>query len=174
MIPALNLRGILLMGVVSFLMLLVFPRYAGHAHGGFRFRGQMFFLGAGFMLIETKSVVQMSLLFGGTWLVNSVIFLMILFMILAANVFVLLAKPRHQLPFYALLFGALALNVVTPLSYFLGMSNASRAVCSGLLVFSPVLFAGVIFSLCFKDTKEPEMALGANIAGAMAGGLRGV
>ena len=31
-----------------------------------------FFLGAGFMLVETKAVVQMALLFGGTWMVNTV------------------------------------------------------------------------------------------------------
>ena len=38
----------------------------------------MFFLGAGFMLLETKSVVHMTLLFGSTWLVNSIVFFAIL------------------------------------------------------------------------------------------------
>ena len=46
----------------------------------------MFFLGAGFMLLETKGVVHMALLFGSTWVVNSVVFAAILMMILGAIV----------------------------------------------------------------------------------------
>ena len=38
--------------------------------------GRMFFLGAGFMLLETKGVVHMALLFGATWMVNSIVFLL--------------------------------------------------------------------------------------------------
>ena len=49
----------------------------------------MFFLGAGFMLVETKAVVHMALLFGSTWMVNSVVFFAVLVMILLANLFVL-------------------------------------------------------------------------------------
>ena len=47
--------------------------------------GQMFFLGAGFMLLETKGVVHMALLFGATWMVNSIVFFAILTMILLAQ-----------------------------------------------------------------------------------------
>ena len=47
--------------------------------------GRMFFLGAGFMLLETKGVVHMALLFGSTWMVNSVVFVAILVMILLAT-----------------------------------------------------------------------------------------
>ena len=46
---------------------------------------QLFFLGAGFMLVETKAVVAMALLFGSTWVVNSVVFFAVLVMILGAN-----------------------------------------------------------------------------------------
>ena len=53
----------------------------------------MFFLGAGFMLIETKAVVQMALLFGSTWIVNSIVFCAVLSMILVANLFVLVVRP---------------------------------------------------------------------------------
>jgi SAM-dependent methyltransferase len=171
MIPTLNIRGILVMTAVSLLLLVLFLRGAERSHGNLGARGQMFFLGAGFMLIETKSVVQMSLLFGSTWAVNSVVFLMILAMILAANALVLRLKPHKELPYYVFLFATLALNAVIPLNYFLSMSHLVGGICSGLLVFSPVLFAGIIFSASFKDTREPEIALGANIAGAMAGGL---
>ena len=36
--------------------------------------GRMFFLGAAFMLLETKAIVHLALLFGSTWLVNSAVF----------------------------------------------------------------------------------------------------
>ena len=34
----------------------------------------MFFLGAAFMQLETRAVVQLALLFGSTWAVNSLVF----------------------------------------------------------------------------------------------------
>lgn len=40
------------------------------------------------------------------------------------------------------------------------------------MVFTPILFAGVIFALSFSRSAEPDLAFGANIAGAMLGGLR--
>ena len=60
----------------------------------------MFFLGAGFMLIETKAVVHMALLFGSTWMVNSVVFFAVLVMILVANLFVLRRRDRASLRRY--------------------------------------------------------------------------
>lgn len=51
--------------------------------------GTLFFLGAGFLLLETKSVTEMSLLFGSTWQVNVLVFFSILVLILAANLLVL-------------------------------------------------------------------------------------
>src|SRR5262249_14226335 len=71
MIPDLSLRGMAVMGGIGLLLILFFlpPRAAG-AEAGPRFDPRMFFLGAGFMLIETKAVVHMALLFGSTWMVN--------------------------------------------------------------------------------------------------------
>ena len=80
---ALNGQGMLVIALLSLAILLAFaPR------GRLRPNGQMFFLGAGFMLLETKGVVHMALLFGCTWVVNSIVFFAILVMILCANLFV--------------------------------------------------------------------------------------
>src|SRR5713226_6738729 len=63
-----------------------------------------FFLGAGFMLLETRSVTQMALLFGSTWSVNAIVFASILLTILVANGLVLAGcSPRSQLSFAVLL-----------------------------------------------------------------------
>ena len=63
----------------------------------------MFFLGAGFMLLETKGVVHMALLFGSTWMVNSIVFFSILTMILLSNLYVLAVRPRRLWPYFMLL-----------------------------------------------------------------------
>ena len=82
----------------------------------------MFFLGAGFMLIETKAVVHMALLFGSTWMVNSIVFFAVLVMILLANLFVLAVKPVRVWPYYAALLVALAASALVPMDAFLGLS----------------------------------------------------
>ena len=44
----------------------------------------LFFMGAAFLLLETKSVVQFALLFGTTWFVNALVFAGILLSVLLA------------------------------------------------------------------------------------------
>jgi SAM-dependent methyltransferase len=171
MVPSLTQRGILLMGAIGLILIYLFrPRGAG-AGGGAADAARMFFLGAGFMLVETKAVVHMALLFGGTWVVNSVVFFAVLVMILLANLFVLKCRPQKLWPYYVGLLATLALNVIVPLDSFLGMGRLAQVACSCLLVFAPILFAGVIFAVSFARTGSPDRAFGWNIAGAMVGGL---
>src|SRR6266850_4504898 len=183
MIPTLSLRGMLIMGGLGLLLVFLFlPRQRKGANGvderdvraarfGSALNLQLFFLGAGFMLVETKAVVTMALLFGSTWVVNSVVFLAVLVMILLANLCTLRFKPARLWPYYAGLFITLALNTVVPLDFFLGMNRSIQVLGSCLLVFAPILFAGVIFAASFKRTTEPDRGFGINIAGAMMGGL---
>ena len=78
MIPTLSLRGAGIMAGLAILLIFIFlPRRKGAALNAASSRSlnvQMFFLGAGFMLVETKAVVSMALLFGSTWVVNSIVF----------------------------------------------------------------------------------------------------
>ena len=184
MIPALSLRGMAIMGTLGLLLLAPFVRRSGGAARGeagaeapalqdpqVPLLAQMFFLGAGFMLVETKAVVHMALLFGGTWVVNSVVIFAVLVMILVANLFVLAVKPKTMLPYYAGLFASLLVSALVPMDYFLGMDRTAQVLGSSLLAFVPVLFAGVIFAVSFSRAAQPDLAFGANIAGAMFGGL---
>src|SRR4029453_10933579 len=127
--------------------------------------------GAGFMLFETKAVVTMALLFGSTWIVNSVVFFAVLVMILLANYWTLRFKPVRLWPYYIGLLFTLFLNAAVPLDFFLGMTRTVQVIGSCLLVFAPILFAAVIFATAFKRAEQPDRALGINIAGAMFGGL---
>ena len=185
MIPWLSLRGMAIMGLIALLLIVPVVAGRGGANGvesesghpargdarGPAFAAQMFFLGAGFMLIEAKAVVHMALLFGSTWVVNSVVFFAVLVMILAANVFVLAARPERMSPYYAGLLVSLAANALVPMDAFLGFDRTTQIAASCLLAFAPVLFAGVVFASSFSRAVRPDRAFGANIAGAMFGGL---
>jgi hypothetical protein len=49
----------------------------------------LFLLGAGFLLLETRGVTELSLLFGSTWIVNAVVIAAFLGMALLANILVM-------------------------------------------------------------------------------------
>ncbi|HEV2492781.1 MAG TPA: hypothetical protein VG204_06870 [Terriglobia bacterium] len=171
MIPALGLRGMAMMGGLAFLLLFLFLRERPKGAGRWKIDGRMFFLGAGFMLLETEAVVHMALLFGSTWMVNTVVFMAVLVMILGANLYVLKRRPERLWPYYAGLMLSLALNILIPLDYFLGMDRGRQVAASCLLVFTPILFAGVIFAVAFSRSLEPDSDFGANVGGAILGGL---
>ncbi|OWK42312.1 hypothetical protein [Fimbriiglobus ruber] len=130
-----------------------------------------FWLGAGFMLIETRAVVEMALLFGSTWVVNTVVFAAVLLMALAGNQFAAWRKPRTLWPYYAGLFIAVAVGVCVPSGAFLGWPRSAQMVASCLLAFAPVAFAGVIFAASFERSRSADRMFGANVAGALVGGL---
>jgi len=171
MVPALSLRSALLMGAVALLLIWALGTRRRVTAARTSFDGRMFFLGAGFMLIETKAVVHMALLFGSTWMVNTVVFFSVLVTILVANLYVLRFRPEKLWPYYALVLAALAVNAMVPLHAFLGMDRIVQIALSSALVFAPVVFAGVIFATAFSRTREADRAFGANIGGAMVGGL---
>jgi hypothetical protein len=131
----------------------------------------MFFLGAAFMLLETKAVVQMALLFGSTWLVNSAVFFTALVLILLANLYVLKIPSVRLSPHYAALFAFLAATVLVPFDTFLGGGIVWRYVIPCVLALGPMFFAGVIFARSFRDEAYPDSAFGSNIAGSVVGGL---
>ena len=165
-VPALNLRGALVLAVLSILILapLVPDRRV-------RPNWHMFFMGAGFMLLETKGVVHLALLFGSTWLVNSIVFFAILVMILCSNLWVLALRPKRFWPYYLLLAASLIVAIVVPMNTFLNLPGAARVVISCIVVFLPVFFAGVIFATSFRDAESPDLAFGSNVGGAILGGL---
>ena len=114
LIPALTVRSMIMLGVLGIAMVYLFmPK------GRVRINNRMFFLGAAFMLLETKAVVQMALLFGSTWLVNSAVFLTALLLILAANLYVLKTPSGRLAPHYAALLAFLAAALLVPFDTFL-------------------------------------------------------
>ena len=170
MIPG-RLRGGAVMAVIAALLLVPFLRRpTGVPITERPGLVAMFFLGAG-LLVETKAVVHMALLFGGTWIVNSVVIFAVLVMILIANLFVAIVKPVRLAPYYGGLLLSLVVSALVPMDTFLGMERTAQIVAASVLAFTPIFFAGVVFAVSFTRAVEPDRAFGANIAGAMFGGL---
>jgi hypothetical protein len=130
----------------------------------------MFFLGAAFMLLETKGVTQLSLLFGSTWVVNSVVIGAFLTMGFLANLWVMFRPVSPRLT-YALLFISLLLGLFISPVHFIASSATLKVIAAGLLVGIPVFFSGIVFSNSFRMVTRPERALAVNLFGAMAGGI---
>jgi len=86
-------------------------------------------------------------------------------------VFVLAVKPARLWPYYALLFAALAVNILVPMSAFLALPGSQKVVASCVVIFVPIFFAGIVFGVSFRRSARPDVDFGSNIAGAMLGGL---
>lgn len=166
LIPDITVRSMVVLGVIGLAMVYLFM-----PAGPIRLNNRMFFLGAAFMLLETKAVVQLALLFGSTWLVNSAVFFTVLLLILLAN-FTVLRLPAMRLAWaYAGLLLFLAASVLVPFDGFLDGGVLWRYAAPCLLALGPMYFAGVIFARSFRDTAYPDQAFGSNIAGSVLGGL---
>lgn len=129
----------------------------------------MLLLGAGFSLVQVFSICKAAILFGSTWIVNSVAISGILVMILAANL--LLPHVRLSRGLVTLLLGASCLVLAFfPLSQLLLLPPALRLLAAGLLSGLPMLASGILFGRAFAASRRPGRALGANLFGAMLGG----
>jgi SAM-dependent methyltransferase len=166
LIPDLTIRSMLVLGVLGVGMVYLFlPK------GRIAINGRMFFLGAAFMLLETRAVVQMALLFGSTWLVNSAVFFTVLVLILLANLYVLKMQAVRLFWHYVGLLVFLAVGVLVPVDVFLSGGMLWRYAVPCILALGPMFFAGIIFAASFRDSTSPDLAFGSNIAGSVLGGL---
>jgi SAM-dependent methyltransferase len=130
-----------------------------------------FFLGAGFMLLETKSIVQFALLWGSTWSSASLAIASVLTMALASALIVSRVDVRRRGPIVAALVALLVVNYVVPVGRVALPSRALESLFYGALVFSPVLCAGLLFSSSYKRSSSTATDFGANLLGAMVGGV---
>jgi SAM-dependent methyltransferase len=130
-----------------------------------------FLLGAAFMLLETKSIIEFSLLFGSSWLVNSIVITAILLMILFANLYLIKFNPKKINFFYLLLFLSLLFLYFFPPKTFVSFASSAKLFLSSFVVALPILFAAMVFGLLFKRSKKTSTALGLNLIGVVLGGF---
>ena len=169
LIPNLSLRLMIELGLIGAVTAWLFlPK---EARGLSRFDWRMFFVGAGFMLLESHAVAELAPICGSTWFTDALALSVALILVLLANLFVL-RFPRamlswHYLALLVLLLAAIAI----PTDVFLGSNISREYVVAGALTLGPLFFAGVVFAETFKESRDPDCALGSSLAGALLGGL---
>jgi spermidine synthase len=134
------------------------------------FDGPLFFFGLAFLLLETKSVTEMNLVWGATWLTNAVVFGAILAMILAGTL-LMNVRPLPWRVSAAGLVIAMIVNFLTPVHAILAASVVAKLLLSLAFVGLPIFFASTCFALQFRDEPAADIAFGWNVIGAVAGGL---
>ena len=131
----------------------------------------LFLMGTAFLLLETKNIIQFSLLFGTTWFVNALVFIGILTTVL----FAIETTERHPplpLPIlYVALLLSLMLTWLTPNEFLLMLPAALRFIVASTMAFCPIYLANLIFAIHFNSSLRATEAFGANLMGAMFGGL---
>jgi spermidine synthase len=131
----------------------------------------LFFMGAAFLLLETKNVVQFALLFGTTWVVNALVFAGVLLSVLAAVEVSRRVAFKRPARLYIVLLASLVVSFVVPSERLLSLPIALRFVAAVVLAFTPIFLANLVFTQRFKDVGSSASAFGANLLGAMVGGL---
>jgi hypothetical protein len=134
------------------------------------FSPHFFVLGIAFLLLETRSLVTFSLLFGTTWSVNALVFFAILVSVLVAIGISARFPIRRPAPLYVGLFGSLALAWLLPPEQLLLDPPALRYAVAAGLAFAPIVFANLVFAQSFRDTAAADMSFASNLLGAMVGG----
>jgi len=165
-IPRHYLGALALILVVSTVVVLSVVRgQAGSWSWGF------FLLGAGFMLLETKSIIQFALLWGSTWVVASLAIASVLSMALVANYVVSRVEITRPWLVGAALMALLALNFLIPVGTVAFESRAAESIFYAVLMFSPILCAGLLFGSAIKGSTSLARDYGTNLLGAMVGGV---
>jgi hypothetical protein len=149
---------------------LLLIRLAGGRFTGMRSYIDLAFMGAAFLLLETKNIIQFALLFGTTWFVNSLVFAGVL---LAVYLAVETAR-RVRLPRPPVLYGALIVSLavawLVPQEALLSLPVIPRFLAASALAFAPVFLANLVFAQRFADVHNSGTAFAVNLLGAMVGG----
>jgi spermidine synthase len=130
-----------------------------------------FGMGAGFLLLETQVISRLALYFGTTWQVNGIVISALLITLLLANMVVQYCSPFLSRSWLLPLLLATLIGVyMLPVSS-LPQNPTTAGILMSLAFSVPIFFAGLLFGSEFQKTASPSSALGANILGAVVGGL---
>ena len=129
-----------------------------------------FFLGAGFMLVETKAITELGLTFGNTWQVIGVVIASILTMAWLGNCAVHWLKIKRPIIPYLYLFVALVLGWFIARSGGLSSTPMGRLE-TAIVLTCPLFFSGIVFSTLLSSKGAISEMMAMNLLGAICGGL---
>ena len=129
-----------------------------------------FFLGAGFMLIETKAITELGLVFGNSWQVIGIVIIAILLMAFLANFAVRrYTIERSSITYLLLLF---SLTIGWWIAHTGGLhSSWLGQVGLAFVLTSPMFLSGILFSTLLRLRGAISGIMAMNLLGAMCGGL---
>ena len=130
-----------------------------------------FFLGAGFMLVETKGITEIAKIYGSTWIVVSVVIAAVLLMSFISNLIVMKKIKISLLATYALLLISLIFGYYLFTKGSNQMSSDINKIIMPIILTLPILFSGIAFSKELLKLQSISQALSSNILGAMLGGF---
>ncbi|MBI5209651.1 MAG: hypothetical protein HY927_06750 [Elusimicrobia bacterium] len=159
----------------------------------------LFLFGLGFLLLETRAVTLLCLLWGATWITSAAVFGSILLMVFLSTLACVrrpASRPANALPegrgapqagsardarppsltapwtvSAAGLALALLASAFVPVSRWTQSGLASKALLSLLVAGGPVFFAGLAFAWFFERHPASPRAFAWNLLGAVMGGL---
>jgi SAM-dependent methyltransferase len=137
----------------------------------FAFNPAFFFLGSAFLLLETKCVVNFCLLFGSTWIVNSVVFFAVLLLVLLAVCLTEKFPVKNRIFLYGILMTSIVVQFLVPLKTFLELPVAMQYTIAPLFYFLPIFFSNLVFAHSFRDAREATAAYTSNMLGGILGGI---
>jgi hypothetical protein len=111
------------------------------------------------------------LLWGSTWVVASLAIASVLAMALIANFIVARVEISRPMLVGVALVALLAANYLIPIGSVGFESRAVESVFYSLLMFSPILCAGLLFGSAIKRSTSLARDYGTNLLGAMVGGV---
>jgi hypothetical protein len=127
-------------------------------------------MGAGFMLVETKGITELGLIFGNTWQVIGIVIAAILVMAFIANLVVIKIGLRSPAVPFILLLASLVVGLAIARAGGLPATPTARP-ATLILLTSPMFFSGIAFSSILAKTGNISAALAMNLFGAMCGGV---
>ena len=133
-----------------------------------------FFLGSGFMLVETKAITELGLHLGGTWFVIAAAIMLVLVMAFLANLIVTRTTRRLAGPAYLGLFVSLLVGYGLATSHGQWMAGPPlvQLAVSCFVLTIPLFFAGIIFSSLIGEARiNISTAFAYNLMGALFGGV---
>tara|TARA_B100000795_G_scaffold77521_1_gene55317 strand:+ start:1248 stop:3644 length:2397 start_codon:yes stop_codon:yes gene_type:complete len=135
------------------------------------FSASCFFLGAGFMLVETKGITEIAKIYGSTWVVISIVIAAVLFMSFIANLIVMKKFKISSTSTYSLLLISLIIGYYLFTQDSIHMPSNINKIIMPIILTLPILFSGIAFSKELLKLQSISQALSSNILGAMVGGF---
>tara|TARA_E500000178_G_scaffold180866_1_gene179590 strand:- start:222 stop:2627 length:2406 start_codon:yes stop_codon:yes gene_type:complete len=136
-----------------------------------KFSFTSFFLGVGFMLMETKGITELAKIYGSTWVVVSIVIVSVLSMAYIANLLIIknIKISNNQIYFFLLISILISLGI-TFINYY-NYPTYFLKVFVPIILTLPVLFSGLAFSRELIKSGSTANTLSCNILGALVGGL---